>query len=157
KTKTETVQKAGRSLTTITNPDGESGSWWIEGDDVVLAPPPSRSADAVIEALDGKQPSAEDHPFRAELVRNEDGFEPVMVSFREMAARPEMRPRARQVGLDGVKRLDFRWGFQDEAVMSVLRVVAPAPRRGVLALLDQPTFELSSLPPMPPDLHGFTA
>ena len=34
---------------------------------------------------------------------------------------------------------------------------APAPRRGVLELLDQPTFEINTLPSLPADLTGFTA
>src|SRR5205085_4656850 len=38
----------------------------------------------------------------------------------------------------------------------ILRLVAPSPRRGVLALFDQPTFDRSSLPPLPADLTGFT-
>ena len=35
-------------------------------------------------------------------------------------------------------------------------MVAPKPRRGLLALLDQPTFDIRSLPPLPRGLTGFT-
>ena len=45
-----------------------------------------------------------------------------------------------------MKRLEFAWGFEGEAMRTVLRAVAPAPRRGLLALLDQPTFDAGSLP-----------
>ena len=38
---------------------------------------------------------------------------------------------------------------------TVIRAIAPAPRRGVLALLDQPTFDAQSLPPIPAGVHGF--
>ena len=41
--------------------------------------------------------------------------------------------------------------------MSVLRVVAPEPRQGILALLDQPYVRHRSLPPLPAGLSGFTA
>ena len=37
----------------------------------------------------------------------------------------------------------------------MVRAIAPAPRRGVLALLDQPTFDAGSLPPIPAGVHGF--
>ena len=56
---------------------------------------------------------------------------------------------AAKAGLDGVKRIELQWGFQDEALMTLVRVVAPSPRRGVLAFFDQPTFDLRSLPPLP--------
>ena len=67
-----------------------------------------------------------------------------------------MPPAAAQLGLDGLKRIELAWGFQDDALMSVVRVVAPAPRRGVLALLDQPTFEIGSVSPLPATQTGFT-
>ncbi len=67
-----------------------------------------------------------------------------------------MPPEAVQLGLDGVKRIEFVWGFQDDALRSVLRAVAPSPRRGLLALVDQPTFTIDALPPLPPELTGFT-
>ena len=43
------------------------------------------------------------------------------------------------------------------SLVSVLGVVAPAPRQGILALLDQPTFTIRSLPPVPAGVSGFTA
>src|SRR5262249_2549644 len=52
-------------------------------------------------------------------------------------------------------RLEFALGFEGEATRTMLRAVAPAPRRGVLALLDQPTFDVGSLPPIPAGVHGF--
>ena len=55
-------------------------------------------------------------------------------------------------GLDGLKSIDLRWGFQDGALVTRLRVAAPVPRRGVLALLDQPAFGVETLPPLPANL-----
>ena len=40
--------------------------------------------------------------------------------------------------------------------MGIIRVVAPAPRAGALALLDQPTFGIGSLPPIPAKVSGLT-
>src|SRR5262249_7295585 len=51
--------------------------------------------------------------------------------------------------------LDFVLGFEGEATRTVIRAIAPSPRRGVLALFDQPTFDAGSLPPIPAGVHGF--
>ena len=48
--------------------------------------------------------------------------------------------------IDGLKRIELRWGFQDDALVTRLRVVAPVPRRGLAALLDQPTFNIKPFP-----------
>ena len=68
-----------------------------------------------------------------------------------------MPSQAVQLGLDAAKQIEIQWGFQDDAVVSVLGVVAPSPRQGILALLDQPTFTIRSLPEVPAGLSGFTA
>ena len=60
-------------------------------------------------------------------------------------------------GLDGIKRVDLKWGYQGEALVSVSRILAPSPRKGVLALFDQPTFDAKSLPPLPDGVGTFTA
>ena|SRR5579885_199176 len=54
-------------------------------------------------------------------------------------------------GLDGLKRVEVQWGFQDDAMLAVAKLVAPQPRRGLLAMLDQPNFtprtaELKAIP-----------
>jgi hypothetical protein len=67
-----------------------------------------------------------------------------------------MPPDAVRLGLDGLKRIEFAWGFEGDALRTVLHAVAPAPRRGLLALLDQPTFDARSLPSLPAGLTGFT-
>ncbi|HWE38744.1 MAG TPA: DUF1559 domain-containing protein [Isosphaeraceae bacterium] len=150
--KAETVKKGNRELTRV-----HDGSWWFEGGDLVIVPPPAETTDTVLAVLDGKAPNAVSHPIRAELARAERGFEPVAFGFVDFAALPPLPPDAAKLGLDGVKRVDLRWGFQDDALMTVVRAVAPSPRRGVLALFDQPSLDLRSLPPIPADAHGFTA
>ncbi|MGO8902974.1 MAG: DUF1559 domain-containing protein, partial [Isosphaeraceae bacterium] len=47
-------------------------------------------------------------------------------------------PRAHELGLDGIERVEARWGIQDKGVVVTLGVNAPRPRRGVLTLFDQP-------------------
>ena len=142
------VQKAGRTIHTAS----KDMSWWIEKGDLVF----SDSPDTVLDVLDGKSPNAVDHPLRAALARGGDGFLPVALGFVDITKLPPMPPEAVRLGLDGVKRIEFLWGFQDDALRSVLRAVAPSPRRGLLALVDQPTFTIDALPPLPPELTGFT-
>ena len=144
------IRKGARTL----NPLGKDGTWWFEKGDLILTG--NDKVDEILVVIDGKRPSALNHPLRAELAKPESGFEPVAAGFLDMAGLPPLPPEAAKLGLDGVKRIDVRWGFQDDALLSVLRVVAPSPRRGAVALLEQPTFGISSLPPLPSNLTGFT-
>jgi prepilin-type processing-associated H-X9-DG protein len=97
-----------------------------------------------------------DHPLRAALMKSDNGFQPASVGFLDIAKLPPMPPDAVKLGLDGLKRVELTWGFQEDAMRSVIRVVAPSPRRGLLALVDQPTFDAGSLPPLPAGLDGFS-
>ncbi len=142
----DAVEKAGRTVHQMNDI-----SWWYENDDLVLTGQP----DAIIAVIDGKEPSAVDHPLRASLLKGEDGFQPAAIGFVDFAGLPKMPPSSVKLGLDGVKRLEFVLGFEGEATRTVVRAIAPAPRRGLLALVDQPTFDANSLPPIPAGVHGF--
>ena len=141
------VQKAGRTY----HPIDQKGGWWFEKGDLVL----SNRPDFVMSVLDGKEPNATDHPVRADLLKGKEGFQPVAAGFVDITALPPMPPQAAQLGLDGLKRIELQWGIQDDAIVAVLGAVAPAPRRGILTFLDQPTFNIRSLPPLPAGLTGF--
>jgi prepilin-type processing-associated H-X9-DG protein len=140
-------KKAGRTIQAL----GDQTSYWYEKDDLVVTSQP----DAILAVLDGKEPNAIDHPMRQALLKAEAGFQPVAVAFVEFAGLPKMPPQAVRLGLDGIKRLELVWGFEGEAMRTAIRATAPAPRRGVLALVDQPTFDAQSLPPIPAGVHGF--
>lgn len=151
--KSQQIKKpGGRTVVSVTQPGSQGWTWWAEKDDVVvtLAEVGSDSVAAVIAAMDGSQPNAVDHANVVELSRVDGTFRPVGFAFLNAAV------FARQPELAGLQRLDYRWGFQADALMSVARVVAPSPRQGFLALLDQPTFDKDSLPPLPAGLAGFT-
>src|SRR5262249_11269593 len=83
-------------------------------------------------------------------------FEPIFRVMWDFAKIP-LPPDAAALGLDGLKRIDVRWGFQDKALASVTRIVAPTPRRGLLAMLDGTTLEVGQVPPVPNGVEGFTA
>jgi prepilin-type processing-associated H-X9-DG protein len=156
--KTQVVNKpGGRTVIIEGGPPSQGFAWWKEGNDLVLSLVSPEGPDILIETLDGVRPDATDHPIRAALARAEDGFTPLGLAFFEMAALPALPPQAAALGFDKITRLDYRWGFQGEALMTVTRVVAPAPRAGILALFDQPTFDQRGLLPLPPGLAGFTA
>jgi prepilin-type processing-associated H-X9-DG protein len=144
------IQKAGRTLNRL----GAGGVWWVENGDLILTG--QNRVDEIVEVLGRRKPSALEHPLRVELSKLENGFQPAAVGFLDMAALEPLSSGMVGLGLDGLKRIELRWGFQDDALLSVLRLVAPEPRRGMLALLDQPSFRLSSLPPLPADVTGFT-
>ncbi len=137
------VQKNGRAVHAL----GADMVWWVEQGDLILTD--KDSFDTIVGVIDGKQPSAASHPLRAPLIQPKDGFEPAAYGFVDLAALPPVPEKAAKAGLDGVKRIELQWGFQDEALLTLVRIVAPSPRRGVLAFFDQPTFDLRSLPPLP--------
>jgi prepilin-type processing-associated H-X9-DG protein len=141
--KPEAMQKNGRTV----HPLGNDAAWWLEKDDLILAS--KAGLDGIFEVIAGKQPSAASHPHRVALSKPENGFEPAAYGFFDVSALPPLPPDAVALGFDGVKRIEVQWGFQDDALLTHVRLVAPSPRRGALALLDQPTFDLKSLPPIP--------
>ena len=147
--KPEPAQKNGRALHALAT----EGVWWVEQDDLILTD--EASFDRIVKVIDGKQPSAASHPLRAALTQSKDGFEPAAYGFVDLAVLPPVPEKAAKAGFDGVKRIELQWGFQDEALMTLVRVIAPSPRRGVLAFFDQPTFDLRSLPPLPASHPAF--
>jgi type II secretory pathway pseudopilin PulG len=153
------IQKpGGRTVHELgTSPD-RSVAWWTEQDDLVVSLISPTGRDAIIDALEGRATNAIAHPNRQALLRSEDagGFEPVGLAFFDMTALPPLPSKAVSLGLDRIKRFDYRWGFQGESLLSIVGAVVPAPRTGIPAIFDQPTFDSRHLPPLPNGLGGFT-
>ena len=137
--------------TLMVDPNGNVASW-AEGADFVV----SNDADAVIATLDGKSPSIAGGDLLSGIGSQAEGFVPVLRGFVDVDALPEMPADAKAMGLDGLDRVEMAWGFQGDALRTEIRVEAPAPRKGLLSLIDQPTFDAGTLPPLPPDLGTFT-
>jgi len=148
----------GRKLQVLASSPTGHLAWWAEGDDLVVSLVSPSGPDAIIAAVEGREPNAVEHPNRVALVRSNDapGFVPVGLACFDMAALPSLPREAVALGLDGIKRLDYRWGFHDQALESMVGVVVPSPRRGIPALFDQPVFDARDLPPLPGGLAGFT-
>ena len=153
------VKKGGRNVVVVPMASGkDSWSWWAEQNDLVITLG-KQTDEAVLEVIDGKRPNAVEHPLRADLARTEAGFNPVAVFFMDATAAPSGSEAAKGLAplvAAGLTRVDYRWGFNDDALMSVTRLKAPKPRKGVLALFDQPTFDKGKLPPLPDGIDSFT-
>jgi hypothetical protein len=74
---------------------------------------------------------------------------PLPSAIAGLALKPKGDDPAAALGLDGIKRIVGRWGFHGKALWTDLRIEAPAPRKGLLALLDGPTFRKDRLPAIP--------
>jgi hypothetical protein len=141
------IERNGHTLYRL----GERAFWIANNGDVVLTL--KTQADQVVAVASGDQPTAAEHRLRATLAQADVGFSPVAIGWIDSAALAlsELVPE-----VDGLGSIGLQWGFQDEALFTRLRVEAPAPRRGLLTLLDQPTFTMSTLPPVPDNLTHLT-
>ena len=146
----------GRTLS-IEGGTEPQAAWWQEGDDIALSLLSPEGADVMIEALDGGRPDATGHPERVALARSPMASprsawpSPISPPF------PNCLPRPSRSVSTGSSRSNTAGGFKGMALMTVTRLVAPAPRSGLLALFDQPTFDRESLASLPPGLAGVTA
>jgi Protein of unknown function (DUF1559) len=129
---------------------GVDGIWRAEKGDLVLSS--EASVDELAAVQSGREQSIVDHPLGVELRRATDGFKPAAIGFVDMASLAPLTPDAMDLGLDGLERITVQWGFEGAAMVTRVRLTAPVPRRGALALLDQPAFNLDTLPALPPDL-----
>ena len=158
-------RKAGRVLVVVPRGPAAGGwVWWPEKEDLVIGFALPSNADAIIAALDGKAPSAADHAILKELARPEGSFVPLMTAILDppAASAASAAPKTRMAvffeqltSTTGLSRLDYRWGFDDDALMSVTRLVAPAPRKPALAIFGQPPLDTKNLIPMPEGVESF--
>lgn len=148
------VRPGGREVRVFSGPSGPGFAWWFEGRDLALGVGPPDGLDLMIAALDGGRPSAVEHPHRVGLLAADPEMTAIGLAFFDMAALPPLPAEALALGFGGVERLDYRWGFEGPALVTRTRIHAPAPRSGLLALLDQPTFSAGDLPALPKGLPG---
>ena len=164
-----TTKPGNRRVAVNRTATGGEWSWWAEKDDLVIGLDRG-SCDVVIDVLDGKRPNFLDSPARVELTKAEGAFQPILGLFIDVVSMPKPTaqpsaalpganagPSAADLGLDSIKRLEYRWGFEGKTTMSVLKVDAPAAeRKNLLSLIDQPPIEFKALPPIPASVDGFS-
>ena len=93
-------------------------------------------------------------PFRSASCRTENGFEPVarrVFRLRRLAA---AAPRAVNLGLDGLKRVELRWGFQDDALWAS-SASWPRAAAALARLARSADVRASELTTLPAGLSGF--
>jgi hypothetical protein len=146
--------REGRTMVFVPSPvvPNNGWAWWAEKNDLVLVSHFLEVAQTTLATLDGKKPSALDHPIVQELSKPEGTFHPISMAFIDVAGCPEFTTKWRDKGIHG---LDVRWGFDDDALMTVTRLIAPKPRQLPAAFFDQPTFEKTSLLPLPDGVESF--
>jgi hypothetical protein len=161
------AKPGGRKVVVVTDASNKSKNWawWTEKNgDLVLALAGAASADPIIAAIDGKVPNATTNTRLVELSKPEDSFQPVGRAWFDLDRMSNVLRSANVAGqainlqdyLPGVKEIDYRFGFDGGALVSVTRVAAPSPRSAMLKLLDQPTFSAKDLPPIPEGVDNFT-
>ncbi len=69
----------------------------------------------------------------------------------------QARERTDPDGIESIRQVAIRFGFQGRAFLTDVRIEAPAPRYGLVALIDQPTFRTDQLPPIPAGTTNFAA
>ena len=141
------VSPAGRKYWSTDEKD-KHVCWWFENRDLVLSFAPDSDDNLIAETLEGKRPSAMKSPAYAGLDQLEAGIVPIGRFFVDLSVLPPLPLRAKELGLDGVRRVQGRWGIQEKSTVITLGVDAPRPRRGVLALFDHP--------PIKPGTHVVT-
>jgi hypothetical protein len=122
---------------------GDEAAWATSGGDLIVAR--GSHAREHLEAVLGKEsPPKELSPVAQ--AREDRAFRPVATGFVDLKMLAGENPLP---DLDGFKRIEFHWGFDEKALLTQIRVVAPSPRPGLAALLDQAPFATDALPPMP--------
>lgn len=157
--KAEILRRDDRVIAVIPISESESVAYWEEQGDLVAAVGPNgKVVDQVVATLTGEAASVLKNPIRSRLLeKGSTGAESVargFVNLKPLLA--QLPPEARDIGLESIEHAEMNWGFQGEAVVSTLHLRVPGPRKGVLAFLNQPTFDLSTLPPLPSGLREFS-
>ncbi len=171
----EARRVSGRKTLTVPIPEapGFDMTWWTEGEHLVIAIGP-QAAERVIETISGKSPNItssaqwkkyhEQHPdFELASVgwldfgslRNRFGGMPLPIP--NVSPMPTVNDFASALGLENLGTIAAQFGYLGKACVAKSFVEAPGERTGLLALLDQPLFELKDLPALPPGASAFAA
>lgn len=158
----QSVRRQGRQLVQLTSPQGMQAAWWSEGDHLVFTFGP-QGADAVLSVAAGNRPNLTGNPLYQQYAAPvaAGGFDQAAVAWvdarqamRLLQAMPVQPPVTlgdvlADLGFDGLQSVAVQWGFLGKRLQTLITVQAPAPRRGLLSMLDQEPFALDELPPLP--------
>lgn len=166
---------SGRDIRFVESPNnpGVEIAWWVETGHLVVTVGVAAS-ERVAELAEGKaanvtasrlwkkcRPDDADFAVAAvgwldiETLRNRFGGMPVPVDRNQEPV--SVIELATKLGLDNLNAVGGRFGYRGEATVSHTFVDAPGPRKGVLAMMDQESFTINELPPLPADCVAFGA
>ncbi len=147
----------GRKITMLTQEPNNVTAIWNENDDLVfIKASDAKAIDDVIETIDGRSPNVSAAPFYKKLVAREHGFQPMIVAGIDLTSISGQFPEnAKKLGAEDLKTIGIRWGFQDNALLTIVGVETNNPRTGLAALLNQKTFDSKTLPAIPKEAITF--
>jgi Protein of unknown function (DUF1559) len=174
--KTESVTLHGRKVTRcqVSQKEGLEIGWWADGGHLVAAFG-KNAVESVLNVADGKAPSITSSANWRKYHEDRSEFDPAFCGWLDMAAvkarygdnviRPKTDTESQLTvgqllkiaGVDRMGSAVARFGFQDRATITRISVEAPAPRTGVLALLNQRAMTLNEIPPLPKEIKTLIA
>jgi hypothetical protein len=152
----------GRAVSSITGP-AASLTWWTEGKHAVVVVGTDKP-DKVLKTMrtgnHARLPSSplykRVHDFK-EFETSARAFVDTAALVKTAASRgKEFDKLMKDLGLDGLKSLVYYSGFDGEAERGLVEWDVPGPRKGALALLNGKPFTIADLPPLPPDVTGWS-
>jgi hypothetical protein len=167
KIKIQASAVSGREVSTIASAEMPlQVSWWMEGNHFVLLLGTDK-ADAVIsriEATKGESAGLLGNPLYKQVsgfkayTSCADGFVDMRKALAVLTkAVPESAPFVDQLGLNGLKSIQIHMGYQERMNRTTYVFDIDGPRKGLLqVLMPGAPFELSQLPPIPPDVTSVT-
>lgn len=175
----QTKQVQSRSVTSGIVPVGLGGppveiGWWAEGEHLVLVAG-INAVEGAIAVAAGDSPNLTANDVWKEQSGTQADFEVTTVGWFDFGSLrnkfgamplPPMGPDSPQrtvndvlkaLGLDTFEALVCRSGYKGRAMWSESQLIAPGPKRGLLALADQKAITMDDLPPLPFGTNGFYA
>jgi hypothetical protein len=172
--KFESLMVRGRKVTRVRpteHEDIELG-WWAEGGHLV-AVFGKGGIESVMDVADGKSPAISTSAHWKKYREDRKDFNPAFCGWLDVAglknrystfvvrekSEKESQLTVGQLmevfGVDRMGSIVCRCGFRDQALVSDFLVEAPAPRTGLMALLDQRAITLAEIPPLAKDTNTF--
>ncbi len=147
----------GRKITMLAKNPNQTMAIWKENDDLVfLRAIDAKTIDDVIATIDGKSPNVSITPLYKRLATREQGLQPIFVAGFDLASfQGQIPENAKTLGAGDIKSISFRWGFQHNALLSIIGVETNSPRTGLAAILNQKTFDTKTLPAIPKEAVTF--
>jgi hypothetical protein len=138
-------------------------SWWLEGKHAVVNLSTDAPKDLVKRWVAGNHIRLVNNPLFKRLHEFKD-FETSARAFVDAAALiklaetrgPEVKKLIGELGIGSLKNLVFYSGFAGEAERGLVELEMPGDRKGLLSLFKGKPFQLSDVPPLPPDVVSWS-